>query len=100
MLDGLEATVKDQLRKLCWPILRFFETDEPAANYNPSHRTILVGVSVLFFILALVSALFAFYSGMAGALIPLLVFFAVGLVAMVVATLGSDSAVAKIWGNR
>ena len=92
--------MKDRLRKLCWPILRFFESDEPAPNYNPSHRTILVGVSVLFFILAAASALFAYYSGIAGALIPIFVFFGVGLVAMVVATLGSDSAVAKIWGNR
>ena len=92
--------MKDKLRKLCNPILKIFETDEPAANYNPSHRTILFAVSILFFVLTIVSAWFAYYVGSLGALIPIIVFLGVSLTLLIVATLGSDNAVAKIWGNR
>ncbi|MFG1498202.1 hypothetical protein ABMA57_16330 [Saccharospirillum sp. HFRX-1] len=92
--------MKDKLRQLCNPILKIFETDEPAVNYNPSHRTILLGVSILFFVLTIVAAWFAYYVGSLGALIPIIVFLGVSLTLLIVATLGSDNAVAKIWGNR
>lgn len=88
------------LTKICWPILKFFETNEEATNYKKSHRVILIVVGSLFVFLSLASAGAAFVSGGSGALIPVVVFFCVGFVAVVVGALGSDSAVSKIWGTK
>jgi hypothetical protein len=57
-------------------------------------------VGVLFLVLATVSATALVYTGKAGALIPVLVFFGIGGVSLIVGTLGSDAAVSKMWGNR
>lgn len=92
--------MKQQLRKLCNPLLKYLESDEPAVNYKPSHRSALFGVSVLFFVLFAVSAWFGKLTGNIGALVPVIAFFAMGFVSLIVSTLGSDSAVCKIWGNR
>ncbi len=92
--------MKESLIKLFWPILRFFETGEEATNYKESHRIILIVVGVLFILLSMISMSFSYSSGEVGALIPIVVFFSVGAVAIVVGTLGSDSAVQKIWGRK
>ena len=92
--------MKDTLAKLFWPILKFFETDEVPTNYKPSHRVILIVVGALFMVLTAGSVAAAYFSGQVGALIPVLVFFSVGTVTLVVGLLGSDSAVAKIWGRN
>ena len=92
--------MKEVLTKLCWPILSFFEDGEEAVNLKRSHRVITVVVGVLFVVLSLVSAGFALSIGEPGGLVPVLVFFALGLVAVIVGTLGSDSAITKIWGRR
>ncbi len=86
--------------KLCWPILSYFETDEEAPSYKKSHRVILVVVGLLFTILSLVSAVSAYFSNELGSLIPVIVFFCAGLVALVVGALGSNGAVSKIWGTK
>ena len=86
--------------RLFHPILSLFETDEPAAGYRPSHRKILLVVGVLFLFLTGVSVYFGLTADLMGALIPSVVFFSVSLVSLVVALLGSDSAVARIWGTR
>jgi len=90
---------KDPFRKLFWPILRFFEKGGTAEGYRPSHRKILFAVGFLFFLLASVSAFFAIVAELLSALFPIVVFLAISLVCAVVATLGSDSAVARIWGT-
>ena len=92
--------MKKILTTLFWPILRVFETGKIAANYKKSHRVILIVVGSLFVFLSLASAGAAYVSGGAGALIPVVVFFAVGFVAVIVGTLGSDAAVSKIWGTK
>ncbi len=92
--------MRSGLRKLCWPILRFFETDEEPKNYKKSHRIILNSVGALFLLLSLGAAAAAGSSDGTGAFIPAVVFFCVGFVSVVVGTLGSDRAVSKIWGNR
>ena len=92
--------MKSLFTKIFSPILNLFETDQPAANYKPSHRVILNIVGALFLLLSSISLFAAISSGVLGGLIPGVVFFAVALVALVVGTLGSDNAVAKIWGNR
>ncbi len=92
--------MRDLLTKLCWPILRIFETEQTPANYKPSHRVILNVVGVLFWILALGSGAAALNSGQLGSLIPVVVFFSVGFVSLIIGTLGSDGAVSKIWGTK
>lgn len=92
--------MKERMTKLFWPILKRFETGRPVGNYKKSYRTILIFVGGMFLGLSSISALAAVYAGQVGALIPIVIFFGVGLVSLVVGTLGSDSAVASIWGTR
>ena len=92
--------MKERFIKLFWPILQFFETGEEAINYKNSHRVILIVVGCLFFLLSMGSAAAAYISGEVGALVPFVVFFCVGAVAVVVGLLGSNSAVTKIWGRN
>ena len=91
--------MKEILVKLFWPILRVFESGQEPINYKKSHRIILLVVGSLFLLLSMGSAVSAFHSGGVGAIIPIIIFFAVGLVAVVIGALGSDSAVVKIWGK-
>jgi len=95
---------KDAFRKVFWPILYFFEKDKEGAQaspegYRPSHRKILFAVGFLFFVLPMATLFFVLFTGTLGGLFPVVVFSLISLVCAVVATLGSDSAVAKIWGN-
>jgi hypothetical protein len=64
------------------------------------HRKILIVVGVLFNAIWMFTAYL--YAGKSGYdfLLPVAVFFSVGLVCLVVGLLGNDRAVAKIWGNR
>ena len=94
------GTMKTLFRRMFWPILNYFETTEPPVNYRHSHRTILHVVGWLFMLLSLGSLAGVIYTGQFGALVPVVVFFCVSLVALVVASLGSDSAVSRIWGNK
>ncbi|SFB91674.1 hypothetical protein SAMN05660443_0918 [Marinospirillum celere] len=88
------------LTKLFWPVLCFFETSEEPANYKKSHRVVLNIVGALFILLSLGSATAGYVSGQLVSLIPVVVFFGVGFVAVVLGALGSRGAVAKIWGNK
>lgn len=92
--------MKDILFKIFSPILQSFEKGEGSYTYRPSHRTILIVVGLLFLVLALVSVFFSIAGGQLGAILPILVFSTVGLVCVVVGSLGSDRAVAKIWGSK
>lgn len=92
--------MKEILTKIFWPILKFFETGEEPANYKKSHRVALNVLGALFMLLSFGSAGAAYASGDLGAIVPVLVFFCVGLVAAVVGTLGSNRAVSKIWGTK
>jgi|AntRauTorckE6833_2_1112554.scaffolds.fasta_scaffold58416_2 uncharacterized membrane protein len=92
--------MKDALRKLCRPVLVYFEKGEPAASYRGSHRIILLAAATLFLILSCVSLYFALSAGQPAAMIPVTVFFVVSAVSLIVATLGSDTAVARIWGLK
>ena len=88
------------LKKMFWFILRFFEQGEGPYNYKPLNRTVLLVVGLLFLSLSAITFYTSTHTEGYGYLIPLLAFFAVGFVCVIVATLGSDRAVAKIWGNR
>lgn len=94
---------KDIFRKIFWPILCFFEKEGQqgsAGGYRPSHRKILFAVGFLFFVLSMATLFFVMITGTIGGLFPVVVFSLISLVCAVVATLGSDSAVARIWGNQ
>ena len=92
--------MKKTLTRLIWPILQRFETDEEPANYKESHRLILKIVGSLFLILSLGSAVVGYLSAEPAALIPALVFFCVSVVTIVLGMLGSNAAIAKIWGSK
>ncbi|MEH6557052.1 MAG: hypothetical protein V7708_04595 [Oceanicoccus sp.] len=92
--------MKNILVKIFWPILRFFETGEVAPNYKKSHRVALNVMGALFIFLSLVSAGATSATGDLGSLLPVVVFALVGVVALVVGTLGSNGAVCKIWGTK
>ncbi len=92
--------MKKLLIRIFWPILKIFETDEEATNYKKSHRVALNIVGVLFIFLSLISSAAAYSVGGASALIPVIIFFCAGLVAVVVGSLGSNGAVSKIWGTK
>lgn len=92
--------MKQTLRKLFSPILKPLESGQVGPNYKTSHRSILMVVGVLFLTLSIISAGALVYTGQLGALIPVLVFLAIGGLSLVVGALGTDAAVSRMWGNR
>ena len=92
--------MKNALRKICFPILNIFEKGEEPYVYKSLNRKILIVMGILFSGLA--TAVVFVASGLAdfGFLIPAIVFFTVAAVCFIVGFLGSERAVAKIWGNR
>lgn len=95
--------MKALLRMLCSPILSFFEKGDSPYVYRSSQRKILLAVGALFGLLCLVSFYFGRLvegEGGAGALIPAGVFFLVSLVCFVVGGLGTERAVARLWGSK
>lgn len=91
--------MKQQLRKLFSPLLTGLEAGSDDYAYKPSHRKILITMSILFSGLALLVLVFN-RGGDVGYLFPVVVFGLIGFVGLVVGFLGTDRAVAKIWGNR
>jgi len=98
----MNLLMKPLLKKIFKPILAPLEADqvdEEAPNYKKSHRVVLIIVGSLFLFLAITSSIFTYISSELGGLIPVLVFLAIGLVAVVVGALGSNHAVSKLWGQ-
>lgn len=91
--------MKSVLQSLFAPILNIFESYEGEYSYKPSHRTVLIVIGALFLLLSLVSLGAAIVTGQIGAGFPFLIFFSAGTVSLIVGSLGSDRAVAKLWGN-
>jgi len=87
-------------RKLFNPLLRHFESGDEPYLYKPSHRLILVTVGSLFLLLSLVACGVSILASQTGGIFPGLIFFLAGLVCAVVGLLGSDRAVAKLWGSK
>ncbi|MFT5084219.1 MAG: hypothetical protein ACI9Y1_002272 [Lentisphaeria bacterium] len=93
-------TMKRILRAIFSPILNIFEKGEEPFNYSPLHRKILLVMTVLFIFLASVSLYFAIGAKEWGGAIPFVVFLCVGLACLIIGGLGTDRAVAKIWGSK
>ena len=92
--------MKLTFRKMFSLILNYFESSEGEFKYRKSHRTILVVVGGLFLVLSSISALAAVSESQFGTFIPIVVFFTVGFVCIVVGSLGNERAVATIWGSK
>lgn len=92
--------MKDQLRKIASPILKPLESAEGEYHYSPSHRTILWVMGILFMGVAGVTLFFSLQINQMAGLFPVTLFAVIALVCFIVAGLGNDKAVAKIWRNR
>ncbi|MCY0964002.1 hypothetical protein [Parathalassolituus penaei] len=88
------------LRSLFAPLLNSLDSGNGPYEYKPSFRKILMVVGLLFLVLATGCVLVAIYAGLLASLMPGVVFTLAGLCCVVVATLGTDRAVARIWNNR
>ena len=94
-------TTKNGLRKLFAPLLNIFENGEGDYAYKPMSRGILIVIALLFG--GLTVGLVVISQQMAlgwGALIPVSVFSAVSLFCLIIGGLGTDRAVARVWGSR
>lgn len=93
--------MKNGLRKLFAPLLNIFENSEGAYVYKRMSRIILIVLALLFG--GLTVGLIVISQQMAlgwGALIPVSVFSAVSLFCLIIGGLGTDRAVARVWGSR
>lgn len=92
--------MKSRFTPLFWPLLKHFEDGHPAPGYRPLHRRITWVVGALFLVIALASLYMALSVDQWAAFVPVVVFFGASLVSLVVGLLGSDRAVAKLWGVK
>jgi len=91
--------MKKIFRSLFSPLLNLFESGNEAYVSKKMNRTILLSVGVLFSGLSA----FAFWLSRdadVGYLLPVFIFGGAGVVCLIVALLGTDRAVAKIWGSK
>ena len=91
--------MKQTLRALFSPILNIFESGNEEFVYKSSHRIILIFIGCLFSGLAI--AVFWVAQGKdPGYFLPVLIFGAIGFISFLIGFIGTDRAVAKIWGTR
>ncbi len=91
--------MKSLLRTLFRPLLNPLEKTDGQYVYKPSHRIILIAVSVMFLGLASLSLVLA-PTGAIEYLFPVLIFGGASLIGLIVGTVGKDVAVARLWGSR
>jgi len=92
--------MKNFLRTCCAPILNRFEAGNEAYDYKPLHRGALIFISSVFTLLAIGVAFLAQGKEDLAYFFPSVVFGLAGLLGLIVGLLGSERAVAKIWGSR
>lgn len=90
--------MKTTLRQVFAFLLTPLEAGSAAYGYKPSHRNVLLILGALFTLLALGVAVLAVGKALTY-YFPVVVFGCLGIGALIVGSLGSDRAVAKIWGN-
>lgn len=92
--------MKETLRRLCHPILRFFENESPEYQITPTNRKVALAISLTFLGIAISMPLILSSMPFSSYFPPVLIFGTVGFVGTIVGALGSDHAVAKLVGNR
>jgi len=90
--------MKAFLRKLFSPLLMIFESGTSEYVYKPSHRLVLIVMGGLFSALAAL-VLFVAEGNGAEYFLPVVLFGGLGIISLIIGFLGTDRAVAKIWGS-
>ena len=91
--------MKQILRTIFSPILNIFESGTGPFVYKSSHRTILIFMGGLFSGMAMLVLWFA-QGEDPGYFLPVLIFGGGGLICLLIGLIGTERAVAKIWGSR
>ena len=92
--------MKTLLTRWFWFVLRHFEEGDSPYTYKPMHRKALIAVGVLFGVLCGGSIFLSAGTTGLGFLIPTSIFGIAAAVSLIVGLLGSDRAVARIWGQK
>ncbi len=92
--------MKQILRKIFAPVLNIFESGNEPYAIKPLSRKILIVISILFSGLAGVVFYLIPEKADTGYFLPVVIFGGIALLGFIIGFLGSDRAVAKIWGNR
>tara|TARA_B100000963_G_C22493492_1_gene610348 strand:+ start:429 stop:710 length:282 start_codon:yes stop_codon:yes gene_type:complete len=93
--------MRNLLRKLFAPLLNIFENSEGGYVYKPMCRIILIVLALLFGCLTVGLIMLSQQMALGwGALIPVSVFSAVSLFCLIIGGLGTDRAVARVWGSH
>jgi len=86
-------------RTIFAPLLKIFESGSDPYIHKSSNRVILIVVGGLFCGLAAFGLWLAMGAD-PGYLLPVFIFGGAGLVCLLVGVLGTDRAVAKLWGSK
>ncbi|VAW97162.1 hypothetical protein MNBD_GAMMA23-1289 [hydrothermal vent metagenome] len=92
--------MKQILRKIFAPVLNIFESGNEPYAIKPLSRKILIVISVLFSGLASVVLYLMPDDADPGYFLPVVIFGSIAFIGFIVGFLGTDRAVAKIWGSR
>ncbi len=92
--------MKQILRKIFAPVLTIFESGNEPYAIKPLSRKILIVISVLFSGLAGIVLYLMPEKADVAYFLPVVIFGGIALVGFIVGFLGTDRAVAKIWGSR
>ena len=92
--------MKQTLRTLCKPILDRFETGTVPYAYKSLNRKILIIMGLLFAVIAGVVISYVISNAAYGYALPAIIFSGVAITCIIVGGLGTERAVAKIWGNK
>ncbi len=92
--------MKKRLCQIFGPILRIFENDSDEFILTPTNRKVTLFIGVTFVIIAVLIPIIGASQPVMAYIFPVIVFGSIGFVGVVVGSLGSDHAVAKLLGNR
>jgi hypothetical protein len=92
--------MKTFLRKVFSPLLNIFEQGDEPYMYRSLSRKILIVMGLLFAGIAAFVIAYIIRNDAYGYFAPAIIFSGVALVAIIVGCLGTERAVAKIWGNK
>lgn len=92
--------MKQTLTRLFSPILNVFENTSDEYIIKPLNRKVVLAIGVLMTGLAILILFLAWPDKIGSYFLPPIIFGVVGITALVVGSLGSDQAVAKLIGNR